>query len=76
MARIRLGCAPGAQGLSSTQIWRSWVKARKEGAELSADLFPVLSPRILGLFRWVQVGLGWILAAFFVAGVAGIVRKE
>ncbi len=34
------------------------------------------SPRILRWFIWSQILLGWLFATLFVAGVAGLVRKE
>jgi hypothetical protein len=34
------------------------------------------SPGALRLFRWIMIGLGWLLATFFVAGLAGIIKTD
>jgi len=35
-----------------------------------------LSPSALRWFRWILIGLGWLLATFFVAGVSGIIKTN
>jgi hypothetical protein len=32
------------------------------------------SPMALRWFRWIMIGLGWLLATFFVAGLSGIIK--
>ena len=39
-------------------------------------LRPIISPRFLRWFRSVQIGLGWLLTTFFVAGITGLIRKD
>jgi hypothetical protein len=33
-----------------------------------------IRPVTLRWFRWIMISLGWLLAAFFVAGLAGILK--
>jgi hypothetical protein len=33
-----------------------------------------VTPRALRWFRWIMIGLGWLLATFFVAGLTGIIK--
>ena len=33
-----------------------------------------VSPEALRWFRWIMIGLGWLLATFFVAGLTGIIK--
>jgi hypothetical protein len=35
-----------------------------------------ISPVFLRWFRWIMIGLGWILATFFVAAVTGIIKAS
>jgi hypothetical protein len=34
----------------------------------------VVTPGALRWFRWIMIGLGWLLATFFVAGLTGIIK--
>ncbi len=34
----------------------------------------VMRPVAFGWFRWTMISLGWLLATFFVAGLAGILK--
>lgn len=33
-----------------------------------------VTPAVLRWFRWIMIGLGWLLATFFVAGLTGIIK--
>jgi len=35
-----------------------------------------VSPVALRWFRWIMIGLGWLLATFFVAGLTGIIKTD
>jgi hypothetical protein len=43
---------------------------------LTSPLDRWLSPIALRWFRWILIGLGWLLATFFVAGVSGIIKTN
>ena len=43
---------------------------------LTSPLARWLSPSALRWFRWILIGLGWLLATFFVAGVSGIIKTN
>jgi len=43
---------------------------------LTSPLDRWLSPSALRWFRWILIGLGWLLATFFVAGVSGIIKTN
>ncbi|HWY22256.1 MAG TPA: hypothetical protein VNX26_13610 [Candidatus Acidoferrum sp.] len=35
-----------------------------------------ITPKALGWLRWIMIGLGWLLASFFVAGLTGIIKTN
>jgi hypothetical protein len=51
----------------------------RRAVDSSLDLIvpaKVLTPSLLRWLRWFMIGLGWLLATFFVAGLTGIVRVD
>jgi len=58
--------APARKGLIS-RVSR-WI-------DLLLVRLPPPTPAFLRWCRWVLIGLGWLLATFFVAGITGIIKK-
>ncbi len=67
---------PNPQGRPASIAHETSVRQRVANWVLAHASAPAASPSVLRWFRWVMIGLGWLLATFFVAGVAGIVKSS